>query len=228
MATPEKSGEHGLPELSRPYLLAFGLEPTLVGPLELAADETPVDLVLEYAEVRSLLRREAPPALIVVGADDGGERGAAVARMGRQRWPRTSVVVVGMRRSSRLERVGGELEAKIIVLHEGLNLAVRSIRRQMREGARVRDAQRALAAVFAARWKLSKRQHECVRLLAFGVPQNDLPERLGISTRAVDQHLRNIRDRCGEVESCGVIQRLLELAIETGMRGEASWLRQLR
>jgi DNA-binding CsgD family transcriptional regulator len=88
-------------------------------------------------------------------------------------------------------------------------------------------AQRVLASVFTARWRLSDRQNDCVRLLAYGVPKSDLADRLGISTRAVDEHLRNVRARCGETDSCGLVQRLLQLTIEAGLRGDEGWIRQL-
>ncbi|MCZ7685890.1 MAG: hypothetical protein M5U28_46895 [Sandaracinaceae bacterium] len=102
-----------------------------------------------------------------------------------------------------------------------------SLRPRALEGLRVREAQRALADVFAVRWRLSRRQQDCVRLLAFGVAQSELAVRLGVTQGTVDQHLRAIRERCGEVESCGLIQRLLGLALEAGLRGE-SWLGVLR
>lgn len=207
----------------RPYVLVFTVDHEVEqGAVEILAD-VPVHPVRSMAAARALLGRAVPPAMVVVTIDGGESTGVSIARIAREAWPRTAVVLLARGRGPRVDVDGAEL----ISVSGDPSGVLSSLRPRALEGLRVREAQRALADVFAVRWRLSRRQQDCVRLLAFGVAQSELAARLGVTQGTVDQHLRALRERCGEVESCGLIQRLLGLALEAGLRGE-SWLGVLR
>lgn len=212
----------------RPYVLAFMVDAEVERELRASISPSELVVVRDVQSAQRVLRSPAPAALVVVGLELDSETGVAVGLASRRSWPRVPMVLLSRERSSWLEHTASELGAEGLMHPGDVATLVSGLRAHARRGARAREAQRILAAIFAARWHLSERQHECIRLLAYGVAQSDLPDRLRISTRAVDQHLRNIRERCHEEESCGLVQRLLELVLEVGIHGEQGWLLALR
>lgn len=214
-------------EPSRPYVLAFFVDDALARELRSAITIAPVHVVHDLPAARAVLRDTTPPALVAAMVEDGEETALAIVRVARTQWPRVPIVLLGRGHSSRLDAKGEALGAEVLTRNGDVDRLMRALRRRVLEGVRVRETQRALAELFAARWGLSRRQHDCVRLLAYGVPQGELADRLGVTDGAVEQHLARMRERCREADSCGLIQRLLELAVEVGIQRHG-WLRLLQ
>jgi two-component system nitrate/nitrite response regulator NarL len=62
--------------------------------------------------------------------------------------------------------------------------------------------------------QLTPRQHEIVRLIAEGIPSQEIAERLGISERTITYHRSNIREKLGVDSTAGLMRYAVLLRLD--------------
>jgi DNA-binding NarL/FixJ family response regulator len=161
--------------------------------------------IIQVASGEEALRavRETGPSIVLLEIPLGGLSGYEVCRALREEARDTPIVFVSGARTESYDRVAGLLVGAddYIVKPYAPDELLTRVR------ALVRRSQSAASAVTA---KLTKREREVLMLLADGLRQDDIAERLFISRKTVGTHVANILRKLGvrtQAQAVAVVYR---------------------
>jgi DNA-binding NarL/FixJ family response regulator len=157
-------------------------------------------------EALAVVERSAPGVLVLDLSLKGQQAFALLASL-KERWPRLRILVLSMHDedlyAERLLALGAH---GYVMKQEEPSEFLRALRRvtagetylSTKLAERVRTRQhRGTAAVTAPHTRLTSREREVLTLVAQGLGTREMGQRLGMSTKTVDSHRRNIRDKLG-------------------------------